>query len=64
MRGKQAKKKKKQTNKQRKKETVHGKREGLQEVGVFSYFSYSCLRAIQWPWGLALTVGLVHDSLE
>ena len=36
----------------------------LQDVGVFSYSVYSCLRVIQWPWGSALTVGLVHDSLD
>ena len=30
----------------------------------FSYSGYSCLRAIQWSWGSALTAGLVHDSLD
>ena len=31
----------------------------LQEVGIFSYFGFSCLRVIQWPCGSALAVGLV-----
>ena len=31
----------------------------LQEVGIFSYSGYSCLRVIQWPCGSALAVGLV-----
>ena len=34
------------------------------KVGFFSYYGYSCLRVIQWPWGLALIVGLFHDSLN
>ena len=31
----------------------------VQEVGIFSYSGYSCLRVIQWPCGIALAVGLV-----
>ena len=31
----------------------------LQEVGVFSSSGYSCLRAIQFPLGSALIVGMV-----
>ena len=31
----------------------------LQEVGIFSYSGYSCLRVIQWPCGSAVVVGLV-----
>ena len=34
------------------------------KVGFFSYSGYSYLRAIQLPWGSALTVRLVHDSLD
>ena len=34
------------------------------KVGFFSYSGYPCLRVIQWPWSSALTVGLVHDSLD
>ena len=36
----------------------------LQEVGFLSYLGYLCLGAIQWPWSLALTLGLVKNSLE
>ena len=36
----------------------------LQEVGFVSYSGYPYLRAIQWLWSSALTVGLVHDSLD
>ena len=36
----------------------------LQEVGFLSYQGYLCLGAIQWPWSLALTLGLVKNSLE
>ena len=30
----------------------------------FSYLGYPCLGAIQWPWSLALTWGLVQNSLR
>ena len=36
----------------------------LQEVGVSHTLVISCLRVIQWPMGLALTVGLVLDNLD
>ena len=36
----------------------------LQEVGVSTTPVISCLRVIQWPLGLALIVGLVHDNLD
>ena len=36
----------------------------LQEVGYLSYLGYLCLGAIQWPWSLALTLGLVKNSFS
>ena len=36
----------------------------LQEVGFFSYLGCLYLGVIQWPWSLALTLGLAQNSLE
>ena len=36
----------------------------LQEVRVSPTLIISCLRVIQWPLGLALTIRLVHDNLD
>ena len=36
----------------------------LQDVGVFSFSGYSCLRAIQSPLDLALTIGLVQRQSQ
>ena len=36
----------------------------LQEVRVSPTLVISCLRVIQWPLCLALTIGLVHDNLD
>ena len=58
-------KEKKERKKERKEK---GGKEGiwptLQEVGFFSYLGCLYLGAIQWPWSLALTLGLAQNSLE
>ena len=61
------KERKKERKKRRKKERRKKERRRLltlKEVGFLSYLGYLCLGAIQWPWSLALTLGLVKNSLE
>ena len=59
--------KRERENKKRKKEKEENEEERkerkswstLQEGRFFSYLGYPCLKAIQWPWSLAPTWGLV-----
>ena len=49
--------KRKEENKEEKKEVAYTLRGRF-----FSYLGYPCLRAIQWPWILAPTWGLVQKQ--
>ena len=62
-------KKEKEENKKERRKKGRGK-EGKEEELVytptgrfFSYLGYHCIGAIQWPWSLTLTWGLVQNSL-
>ena len=63
---KERKKERKKRRKKVKKKIRKGRKRlpTLQEVWFLSYLGYLCLGVIQWPWSLALTLGLVKNSLE
>ena len=62
----EGKKERKKERKEERKKEEKGKRRlpTLKEVGFLSYLGYLCLGVIQWPWSLALTLGLVKNSME